>query len=319
LPPSLGPRTILVIDDSHAVLAVTRSTLEAAGYRVITRTRAEGCVALILQEKPDAVLVDPNASAGSAETVVRLFGRAQPHSETLVLFHSAHSEETMRTQALTLGAHGYVRKSDDAFDLIQQMDRCLKHPVQTSHSRLKAGAPSDVSDDTSPGRAAAVRTHSVPTETRSAASAATVPATRRSSGSLQLDLPVVLFIDDDMGTLSGFRREVQSEPYAVEFALSGTRAIQRILAPVPPKVVVSDLMMPGASGADVFEKVVSMDPSWQDRFVFVTGASVLSDFSGFLASFKGTVLQKPVEGAVLRGAIRRLMGIAEDGRIRQVP
>jgi CheY-like chemotaxis protein len=50
--------TILVVDDSEVVLAVTKTLLEAVGYRVLTHSGPAGCVAVILQEKPDLVLID---------------------------------------------------------------------------------------------------------------------------------------------------------------------------------------------------------------------------------------------------------------------
>ena len=54
------PATILVVDDSEVVLNVTRTLLEAVGYRVLTHSGPAGCVAVILQEKPDLVLIDVN-------------------------------------------------------------------------------------------------------------------------------------------------------------------------------------------------------------------------------------------------------------------
>jgi len=307
-----GMRTILVIDDSHLVLAFARSTLETAGFRVITRSRSEGCVALILQEKPDAVLVDPSSAA--ADTVVRLFGKAQLHSEVLVLFHSGTSEEALKAQVLATGAHGHVRKSEDSFELIQQIQRWLRIG-SSSHSKLKAGNVAEVPG----GYDSSGSSVSLSGRKLSGEAGSNVAPARRSSGSLQLDLPVVLFIDDDMGTLSGFRREVQSEPYLVEFALSGTRAIQRITTQPIPRVVVSDLMMPEPSGVEVYERVVREDPSWRERFIFVTGAAALQDFRSFIAEFGGTVLRKPVDGAVLRKAIRRALAVAEEHQLRQTP
>jgi len=113
-----------------------------------------------------------------------------------------------------------------------------------------------------------------------------------------------MFIDDDMGTLSGFRRDVQSEPYLVEFALSGAQALRRIFSPSPPSLVVSDILMPSMSGVEIYRQAVAKDKIWEQRFLFVTGAGYAAEVSEFSENFKGLVLTKPVEGQRLRRAIR---------------
>ncbi len=49
---------ILVIDDEQEILNLIRLSLEQAGFRVIRTTRAEEGLALVLQEKPDLLLLD---------------------------------------------------------------------------------------------------------------------------------------------------------------------------------------------------------------------------------------------------------------------
>jgi CheY-like chemotaxis protein len=137
------------------------------------------------------------------------------------------------------------------------------------------------------------------------------PPVGRTSGTLPIQLPVVLFIDDDMAALSALRREVQSEPYSVEFALSGTQALRRILSATAPNLVVSDLLMPEPSGADVYRRAVAADARWAERFVFVTGAGIVPEVSDFLNGFSGVVLEKPVRGEQLRAVIREGLATLE--------
>lgn len=49
---------ILVIDDEQEILNLIRLSLEQAGFRVLRTTRAEEGLALVLQEKPDLLLLD---------------------------------------------------------------------------------------------------------------------------------------------------------------------------------------------------------------------------------------------------------------------
>src|SRR5690242_20012919 len=59
-PEKMERKTILVVDDSPVVLELTGSALEGAGYKVVLRSRGEGTVAAVLQERPDLVLLDVN-------------------------------------------------------------------------------------------------------------------------------------------------------------------------------------------------------------------------------------------------------------------
>jgi CheY-like chemotaxis protein len=346
-PRSFGQPTILLIDENASVLASTRSTLEAAGFRVLTQSRAAGAVSLILQSKPDLVLLDLNAVTAGGEVVAKLFGREQPSSETLVLLHSPLPVETSRPRALAAGAHGSVQRTDDAFELLKQINAWLKIAVRTSHTRLKVASRTDlprVEQNEAPpplaaqepvgqsARSAAAAQEPVGQSARSAAAAQepvdrpsfpefAVPSASpspRVSGTRALDWPLVLFIDDDMGTLSGFRREVQTEPYAVEFALSGTRALERIASEAPPDLVVSDLLMPEPAGPEIFRQALAIDPSFRDRFIFVTGASRIGEMGGFLVGLRGAVLYKPVSGQDLRSAIRRALAVRERARTRSL-
>src|SRR5262245_65488160 len=86
-----GPPTVMVIDDSEIVLSVTRNVLETAGFRVLTHSRPSGCVALILQEKPQLVLIDVNMPLIGGDTIAKLFGKARPNNDTIVLLYSSLS------------------------------------------------------------------------------------------------------------------------------------------------------------------------------------------------------------------------------------
>lgn len=303
---SFAPATVMVVDDSEIVLSVTRNVLEGAGFRVITHSRPSGCVALILQEKPDLVLIDVNMPQIGGDTIAKLFGKARPNNDTIVLLYSSLSRAALEGKVKSSGAHGYIQKSEDGYDFLRQLSVWLKRSATlTSSSKLRATRVEQSEDDLSlrpSGARPTARQYSPPPEASSESQDAL--STGRSSGTLALDLPVVLFIDDDMATLSALRREVQNEPYLVEFALSGAHALRRILSATAPTLVVSDLLMPEPGGAEVYRRAVAADPKWRERFVFVTGAGIVSEISAFLSTFPGVVLEKPVRGELLRSAIR---------------
>jgi CheY-like chemotaxis protein len=131
-------RKILVIDDSEIILEVTRAALEAAGHCVVTHDRAAGCVALILQQKPDLVLMDVNMPHLGGDTIVGVLAKAQPTGDsTVVLLHSSLSADILKVKAEAVGAQGFIQKTGDLFALVREVNRWLK---RSSSSKVRVAA-----------------------------------------------------------------------------------------------------------------------------------------------------------------------------------
>jgi two-component system, chemotaxis family, chemotaxis protein CheY len=295
--------TILVVDDSEIVLTVTKTVLESVGYRVLTHPGPAGCVAVILQEKPDLVLIDVNMPKLGGETIVKLFGKAQPNSETIILLYSTLSTEHLREKAQTSGAHGFIRKTEDTYDLVRQVGRWLKKDRTAAPlskpARLPSRPPSSVQRKR-PGAKA-----SVPPPAMAAAASRPPP---KVSGTTRL-LPTVLFIDDDMEALSAFQRDVQGEPYTTDFALSVAQGL-RALSGVPrPVLVVAALK---ESGMEVYERALDTDSHWSDRFMFIMSRELDARGELFRQEFRGKVLRRPILGSELKNAIRQKLAETAD-------
>src|SRR5580692_4157739 len=101
-------RTILVFDDSEVVLEMTRFTLETAGFRVLTRDRAQGSIVAILHEQPDLVLLDVNMPNMSGDSIAEILSRAGPTRSTVIVLYSSLPANALRMKALATGAHGFI-------------------------------------------------------------------------------------------------------------------------------------------------------------------------------------------------------------------
>src|SRR5690349_23504351 len=100
-------KTILVVDDSPVVLELTGAALEGAGYKVVLRSRGEGTVAAVLQERPDLVLLDVNMPRLSGDTIAVILAKTDPDKKTIVLLHSSLSPELLKLKVLQTGAQGF--------------------------------------------------------------------------------------------------------------------------------------------------------------------------------------------------------------------
>ncbi|HKO92485.1 MAG TPA: response regulator, partial [Polyangiaceae bacterium] len=139
--------TIVIVDDCQLVLASTAEALERAGYRVITRERPAGCVAMMLQEKPDLVLLDVCMPTVSGDTLVKLFSKASPNSGTIILLYSALDEPLLRSKAKASGAHGYIAKGSDNAALVRAVKRWLR--TAAIEGRTSSGDPVSLGASTS--------------------------------------------------------------------------------------------------------------------------------------------------------------------------
>jgi CheY-like chemotaxis protein len=326
-------RKIIVVDDSEPVLSATGEILKRAGYRVLTRNGASGCVATILQEKPDLVLIDVGMPAVSGDTIVKLLLSAAPNSKTILLLFSGMDEDQLRAKAKACGAHGYITKTYNPAVLLRTINRWLPRPLISAGSpdlsippsssgeirisgplrssgELVAAGPARASSEMRPAassRASGEMRAPVP----SAASGEIrvpreVAATTRLSG---VDGPRVLFLDDDMMVLSGYRRQLHGQPFVFEFALSGKEALRRLTSHDPPSLVVTDLLMPEPGGAEVFRKAVEHDSAWNRRFVIVTAIPRQDAKKQLDSRFSGFLFQKPVLNDELSAAIRECLGL----------
>ena len=295
---------IVVIDDSEIVLEVAKSALEGAGYEVVTHDRPAGCVALILHEKPELVLMDVNMPGLGGDTIVSVLAKAAPGGETIVLLHSSLSADVLRAKASAAGAHGFIQKSGDLFGLVREVNRWLKRV--TSSGNMLVARKVSIDDKAPSGSHVAARAASAPPSSGSLVAA--TPVDRRSSGTLRIDAPTLLLVDHDMAVLSGFRRHLQAEDFSIEFALSGGQALRRILSDSAPDVVVCDVLLPDISGVDVYQRAIAADPSYRQRFAVATAGYAVPEVAAFLATFGGPVLKKPVEAAQLVQAVRSCLG-----------
>jgi len=313
--------TIVVVDDCEVTLASTAETLERAGYRVLTRDRPAGCVAMMLQEKPDLVLLDVCMPTVSGDTLVKLFSKASPNSGTIILLYSALDEPLLKSKAKGSGAHGYVLKTNDSAALLRSIRRYLRPslinvPVPLPRANVsperalasRAPASRAPASRTASSHSSAARLRVEPPDSSRYRDldirTSTSGEMRRTSGAYQIEAPRVLFVDDDMLVLSGYRRQLFGQPFEFDFALSGAQAVRLLTSASPPSVIVSDLLMPDLNGPEVLRRALDHDPSWSRRFVIVTALSTHEARSQLDSRFSGTLLRKPVETEALSSAIR---------------
>jgi CheY-like chemotaxis protein len=281
----------MVVDDSEVVLELTRSVLEGAGYRVLTRNRPAGCIAAMLRENPDLVLVDVSMPGVGGDTLVRCFGTAHPTSKTIVLLYSSLPEEALQLKAEASGAHGYIQKTHDAAVLLRQVRRWVDPSVVQSGTFNALAKPA--------------------TRSGESAFSMSVPSGGPSSGpatsTRQLIAGRVLLVDSDMVMLSEYRGHLSGQGLRLEFALSGRHALELMSSSDGPDAAVIALDLGDVPGEVVHEKMVDEDPSWRERLVLV----IQPGQEQRVPYFSRKVLKRPIDGAALRTIIQQCLSVSD--------
>lgn len=84
----------------------------------------------------------------------------------------------------------------------------------------------------------------------------------------------ILIVDDEAPILHVLKRLLKREGYAIEVALSGEEALEK-LATFAPDLVLADYRMPGMYGTELLEKVRDMAPGAVRVLLAATGPSTL--------------------------------------------
>ena len=114
---------ILVVEDEQYVLDMIRSTLEQEGYDVQVATDGNSALTLLVECKPDLVLLDIRLPGFDGYEVVE---RIREHSDVPIIMVTGILEDISVSQALGLGADDYIRKPFRIRELLARVEAKLR-------------------------------------------------------------------------------------------------------------------------------------------------------------------------------------------------
>ena len=117
---------ILVVDDEAAIRDITKTSLEAFGYRVITAHDGIDAIALYAQHKQEisAVLVDIMMPAMDGSTTIRTLQKINPQLKTIAMSGLVTSDKL--TAAANAGVKTFLTKPFTAKELLQTLQQLLR-------------------------------------------------------------------------------------------------------------------------------------------------------------------------------------------------
>lgn len=119
----------------------------------------------------------------------------------------------------------------------------------------------------------------------------------------------ILFIDDDLMLLKSMARVLHPmrHEWEMEFVDSGAKALE-IMAENPFDLVVSDMVMPGMSGAQLLNEVMERYPHTH-RFILSGHASSEDIFKCVLSADR--YFSKPMDIGAFKASVNELSGVHE--------
>lgn len=131
-----GGRRVLALDSDPEMLRYVRDTLMAAGYVPIVTADPEGLGRLIVEEKPDLVLLDLTLPGPDG---IDLMERLPELADVPVIFLSAYGGDQILARALGAGADDYIVKPFSPTELVARIETVLRRRAAPEGSRPSRG------------------------------------------------------------------------------------------------------------------------------------------------------------------------------------
>lgn len=122
----MSVRTVLIVDDEFAIRDMLRMALEMADFNCIEADNIQQAYTLIVDERPDIVLLDWMLPGGSGLELLRRLKRNDNTRELPVIMLTAKTAEDNLIQGLDVGADDYVTKPFAPRELVARIKALLR-------------------------------------------------------------------------------------------------------------------------------------------------------------------------------------------------
>jgi len=117
-------KKILILEDDTAIAAALAIRLEAAGYEVLTAPDGVQGLKLVLDQRPDLILMDIWMPVGIGFSVAKRL-QSLGLGGIPIIFITASKQKGLKKAAKNLGAAGFFEKPYDSAQLLQAVARTL--------------------------------------------------------------------------------------------------------------------------------------------------------------------------------------------------
>jgi two-component system chemotaxis response regulator CheY len=118
-------RTILAVDDSSSIRQMVTLALTRGGYEVITADDGNAGLAKARTSRADLVLTDLNMPGMNGLAMIREIRKLPTYTGVPILFLSTESDPSVRQEAKSAGATGWIVKPFQGEQLLAAVKKVL--------------------------------------------------------------------------------------------------------------------------------------------------------------------------------------------------
>lgn len=125
-------KTILIVDDESSIRDMLRIALEMANYHCLEAGDAQDAHSLIVDKKPDLILLDWMLPGTTGVELARRLKREEVTASIPIIMLTAKAEEDNKVQGLEIGADDYITKPFSPRELVARLKAVLRRADGTS-------------------------------------------------------------------------------------------------------------------------------------------------------------------------------------------
>ncbi len=118
-------KTILIVDDSPTDLKLMTAPLEASGYRILTAADGEGALEMVVNHRPDLIVLDVILPKMNGFQVCRQIKGSEDTQGIKVIMLTNKTQESDRYWGMKQGADEYLTKPFEDSELLANVARLI--------------------------------------------------------------------------------------------------------------------------------------------------------------------------------------------------
>ena len=119
-------KTVLIVDDEAPIREMIAVALEMADYNCLEAANAKDAHALVVDRRPDLILLDWMLPGTSGVELARRLKREEITAEIPIIMLTAKAEEDNKIQGLEVGADDYITKPFSPKELVARLKAVLR-------------------------------------------------------------------------------------------------------------------------------------------------------------------------------------------------
>lgn len=129
-------KKVVIVDDEIAIRDMLRIALEMADFTCFDAANAQDAHSLIIDEKPDLILLDWMMPGTSGIELARRLRRDEITAQIPIIMLTAKGEEDNKIQGLDVGADDYITKPFSPRELIARLKAVLRRTDNSGPSNV---------------------------------------------------------------------------------------------------------------------------------------------------------------------------------------